>query len=238
MKKRVCVIILVLMILMATSTAVTIVKPKNHDIKPLLDLAKSLEGDILGYSVHGYIKINEISHREIANLLVNMGYDGSLDEAYYFNENQYSNFLIDWNLNDKYYKLRVIEKQKNRYLSLSVDFGPYVDVYDVYNKIREILGEFTEDVHITTSIYKELDGSLDKSHIIEKITRGFRLLSARMVKDFQNERVIAFLGHSPYLVNSIRVGGRLYNLHIAVHYDEYTDSYHLVIANPIIESSY
>lgn len=238
MKSRVY-IVLLLIILLAVSTAVSAVKPLEHDINYLIDVAKTIEGDILGYSVHGHTKVKSITNTQIEKLLGEIGYQDTLDVNNSTEEDQTSLILIDWFSDNNYYKLSVTKNKNDlHYISLSIDLAGDDDIYKKYDLVKNVLSEIDEDVHITTSIYKELSGTMEMIEVIEKISNGFRMLSATLINDYEDGKSFAFLGYSPYLVNTIESEGKPYNLHMAVHYDEHSGSYHLIIANPIIESSY
>lgn len=239
MKKRIYIVSLLFIILLSVSTAVSAVRPTKHDLIYLVDAGKSIEGDILGYSVHGHIKVREITNVQIEDFLCKVGYQSTIDANNSIEEKQTSHLMIDWFLDDNYHKLSITEKTEGvHYISFSVDLARYEDIYKKYDLVKSALYVIDEDVHITTSIYKELSANLELLDIVEQISNSFRMLSATLINDYADGKSFAFLGYSPYLVNTVDFEGKLYNLHIAVNYDEYADSYHLIIANPIIESSY
>ncbi|SET18555.1 YwmB family TATA-box binding protein [Anaerobranca gottschalkii] len=229
---------IILVLTLALSNVVSGANYKKHEIEPLLEVAKKIQGDILGYSVLGYIKVQDLTEEEIVMILREMGYTkGVTKENYYFEEGN-KTVLVDWHNGKCYYKLVVYYGQETQVV-LSVDTGKEVDITKIYDKVKGVLLRYNDNVHISTSIYQHLPKKLTTGEIVEKIYLSFNHLSAKLTLDYQGEgESYGFLGYSPYLGNTIESQGRKVNLHIAVYLDEHKGGYYLIIANPIIAASY
>ncbi|SHJ80801.1 TATA-box binding [Anaerobranca californiensis DSM 14826] len=229
---------IILVLTLALSNVVSGANYKNYEIEPLLAVAKKIQGDILGYSVLGYIKVQDLTYGDIVKIVREMGYTKEVTKENYYFEEGNKTVLVDWHIGKCYYKL-VVNYGQEIQIVLSVDTGKEEDLTKIYDKIKGVLLPYSDNVHISTSIYQYLPKDLTTPEIVEKIYLSFKLLSAKLTLDYQGEgESYGFLGYSPYLVNTIESQGRKVNLHIAVYLDEYKGGYYLIIANPVIATSY
>lgn len=239
MKFKTYTVSLILLILLALSNFSLGISHNTHEIERLLEVANSTGGDILGYSINGYIKMEQISREQILSIARELGYERTLTQNNDYVLDGFRHTVLDWYLGNNYYKLNVSFQEGTSFVSVSVDTSNDSNPTVLYDRVKEILNNYNGSVHITTSIYMELDADLTLVEVVEKVYGGFNRLSANLVSDYEDENgAFGFIGYSPYLKNTIEIEGKKYNLHMAVNYNDFSGKYHLVISNPIIESSY
>ncbi len=244
MKSRIGFLTCILLIILSLSNTVTSVDLSNHEIKPLLSIATAIKGDILGFSVQGYTIIERLEGKKsyinhLNQIVEVIGYKEPLDlDSSYFSLEDTEYAYIEWYNNNNFYRLRITAHEDKNYITLNVDGPKENDILEIYDSLKESM-TFGQEIQITTSFYKELPGTMTKVEIIEEMYQGFKMVGANLVKDYEGEgNSLGLLGYSPHLKNTIESNGLKHNLHMAVNYDETTNKYHLIIANPLIESSY
>lgn len=254
MKSRIIFLSLLLIVLLSINSVLIGMgqnnNSKENDINPLLYVANSIKGDILGYSIHGSVIIQEkITKRNMGTIMneivSNLGIDNFVFENTYIIDNETQYASVDWYYQKNYYKFIISQSGEKAYISLSVDLGKDVDVTNIYDMVENELIKtnsilnVNSSIIINTAVYKQLSGELTQNEIIEQIYLGFNSIGAKLISDYSGEgRSLGFLGYSTLLKNTVEVDGKKHNLHMAVYFDETIDQYYLTIANPIIETSY
>ncbi|QNO15177.1 YwmB family TATA-box binding protein [Alkalicella caledoniensis] len=255
MRKKYLLLSILLVLLLSISTALISVEQSRHNIQDetglLLYGANSMDGDILGYSINGYLAIEGENNKEdmamyMKEIVSNLGLDTFDFDNVYINDQEDNEYAsMDWYYQKNYYKTILNLNDSKLYISIAVDLAKDAKVNEIYDRVSKELTkiEHTLDVEsslvINTAIYKELPGELTRNEVIEQIYLGFKNMGAKLVSDYSNEGgSMGFIGYSPLLKNTVNMNDKKYNLHMAVYYDETIEQYYLTIANPVIESSY
>lgn len=106
------------------------------------------------------------------------------------------------------------------------------------NTSKEFLLKYGENIDTTTTLVGTFDRKLSNSQTNKIISRILRSLGAEMVEKVDDGFYTAVTAYTPYIEQSVHFFNKTVNLNIAIRYNAYEDLTYIIIATPLITTTY
>lgn len=229
----------------------TMLSSEKHDIivKALLDTkARPDQYDIVDWSI---INQKHMTLKEMEELCKNI--------AKSFTSNQ-QNFMLTQE-SDEMYRIVIMEgmldfntflqvtmqsiklpeqyqKEPQTYLVVSITSKDFDKKGQFEVKVKDIISSKGGKSNISTCVVGSFDGKLDKESQSKLLQTLIDKLELTYVKEYQKDSCCSLIGYCPYLIDSIEIFEKSYNIDIDIRYNCEDDITYIWIGTPIISTKY
>ncbi|WP_353893149.1 YwmB family TATA-box binding protein [Proteinivorax hydrogeniformans] len=238
MEKTICIIIIFILSMASITLAVETAPAEGvSDIYSLMKVSEKIAGEVVGYSIQGHVKVDEIYSKEELDKELKFFLGQDLDYATTDITEDYA--YGEWSLGDTYHNLSMVVDSDNQgtYVVYSLELSQESCLITAHNHMFTKVSKYGEPF-IAASIHKIYNGTLSSSFKLDNIEKGFSQVDASLNLDSEGAGYIGYVGYAESIENHVMINDEKVNLHITVSTDETQNLEYINIATPLIINSY